>query len=142
MACADCGHGDHGTSPCQTCALAGQGTCWQRSIITGGDGVRTAASRIDLATGKEENPCFLCRSFEKSDRRLREYFASRGLTPLPDGSYETPIAKDFKGRKSLRIHPQNYGWCRRDAIATDILATCLNFTQVRTASEMESRIKL
>ena len=142
MSCPDCGHGDHGTAPCQACALAGTGTCWQRSVITGGDGVRTAESRIDLATGKEENPCFLCRSFEKSDRRLIEYFRSRGLTPLPDGSYETPIAKDFKGRKSLRIHPQNYGWCRRDAIATDILATCTAFQQVRTASEMESRIKL
>ena len=94
-----------------------------------------------MATGQEENPCFLCRSFEKSDRRLREYFSSRGLTPLPDGSYETPIAKDFKGRKSLKIHPQNFGWCRRDAIAVDIMATCANFQQVRTASEMESRIK-
>lgn len=94
-----------------------------------------------MATGKEDNPCLLCRSFEKSDRRLVEYFKSRGLTPLPDGSYETPVAKDFPGRKSLRIHPANFGWCRRDAIAVDMMATCAAFTQVRTASEMESRIK-
>jgi len=83
----------------------------------------------------------LCRSFEKSDRRLIEYFQSRGLTPMPDGSYETPIAKDFPGRKSLRIHPQNFGFCRRFSHPVDILATCPDFTQVRTASEMESRIK-
>jgi hypothetical protein len=141
MSCLSCQHDDHGVGPCPSCTAAGAGTCWQPVRIVGGDGDREAAGRIEMATGTEVNPCMICRSFEKDNRRLIQHFKAKGLTAAADGSFETPIAKDFAGRKSLKIFPDAWGFCRRNSYPVDMLATCPDFQQVRTNSELESRIK-
>jgi hypothetical protein len=114
---------------------------WRPIEVVGGDGVRDAAGRIELATTTEKHPCYLCRSFLKDDTRLREYLLANKLRPMPDGTFETPIAQDIPGRKSLTIDPKSWGYCNRNTIAVDMLATCPDWEQVRTASEMASRIR-
>lgn len=116
-------------------------TGWKRLQIVGGDGDESAAGRVEMVKGNETRPCCLCRSWEKNKRRLVEHLMAHGLTPRPDGTFETPIAKDIPGRKSMILNPDNMGFCRRDVLPTDDLATCENWEAVRTASELESRIK-
>jgi len=114
---------------------------WRPITVVGGDGEHDAAGRIELATGTEKHPCMMCRSYEHDRKRLVDHLLANGLKPMPDGSFETPIVGDFKGRKSLRIHPDQYGYCRRFTMPVDMLATCPDWVQVRTASEMASRIR-
>jgi hypothetical protein len=92
------------------------------------------------ATGLEANPCMMCRSFEKDVRRLMQHFKSHGLTPDAAGYYETPIAKEIKGRKSLRIHPRDHGWCRRQGCVTNMRATCPDFVATATRAEMALKL--
>ncbi len=114
---------------------------WRPIEIVGGDGQRDAAGRVELATGTEPHPCMMCRSFEKDEKRLVNHLLAAGLKPEPDGSFTTPIAQDFKGRNSLKIIPSQWGWCRKNLHPTDMLANCPDWEQVRTASEMASRIR-
>lgn len=138
--CQHCGHAAHGESSCQACAGTNS-TCWQRPRIVSGDGDREAGGKIDLATGLEQRPCCVCRSFEKDSSRLQRHIIAKGLIVDGDGNFETPIAKDFKGRRSLKLNLHNFGWCRRNAEVVDALATCPAWKPVRTSSELESRIK-
>jgi len=146
-ACLTCQHPAHGTAPCAACTTEGKGLCWQPIQAVGGtidtkyNEVSSAAGVIEMATGLEQRPCFLCRSFEKDEKKLVNHLLARGLKPDPDGSFVTPIVGDFKDRASLRIHPSQYGYCRRQTMPVDMQATCIDWAQVRTASEMESRIK-
>jgi hypothetical protein len=94
------------------------------------------------ATGLEANPCMMCRSFEKDTRRLMQHFESHGLVPDAQGYYETPIAKEIEGRKSLRIHPQDCGWCRRRGfvIQDPQKNTCPDFVATATRAEMALKL--
>lgn len=83
----------------------------------------------------------MCRSFENTDKRkLVEHLLSKGLKPNEQGKFETPIAKDFVGRKSLAIDPKTCGYCRRDGIVVDMLATCENWRPTRTLAEFQRRM--
>lgn len=108
--------------------------------ITGGDGKTTATGQIEMAHGLEQHPCLMCVSFEKDTNRLIRHLIRHKLTPQPDGTFVTPIAKDFPGRKSLRIDPRSYGWCRRDTIVVDMLATCPAWRLTMSKSDLASRI--
>lgn len=116
-------------------------TGWQPITNIQGDGEHHAKGQIELARGTEQQPCCMCRAWEKDQKRLIEHFMSKGLEAQPDGSFITPIAKDIPGRKSLRLHPANMGFCRKQTMPTDDLATCDDFEAVRTMSELGSRIK-
>ena len=94
-----------------------------------------------MAHTSEPQPCYACRSWEKNERRLVEHLRSRGLTPAADGSYETPIALDFPGRKSLKIFPKQWGFCRLECRPTQDEATCAEWTPVRSASELQDRLR-
>jgi hypothetical protein len=109
--------------------------------IVGGDGEHSAVGQIEMATGHEERPCMICRSWEKDEKRLIGHLIHIGLEPRPDGKFVTPIVKDIPGRKSLIIDPKSWGFCRRQTIPTDCLATCEDFVAVRTTGELASRIK-
>lgn len=138
--CPECPHEQHFPNPCSACA-AQNSTCVQSVQITGGDGVRTARGAIEMATGFEQRPCLICRHFEKDEQKLIRHLLRNKLTPDENGIFLTPIAKDFPGRKSMKIDPKTYGWCRLDTIVTDMLATCSSFSPARTSSELQSRIK-
>lgn len=140
MTCPECPHESHFPGPCAGCA-AQNTTCAQGIKITGGDGTTEARGQIEMATGVEQRPCCLCRSFEMDRPKLIRHLLRHKLTPNEDGTFTTPIVKDFPGRKSMVIDPKTYGWCRRDTIPVDMLATCPAFQPVRTSSELESRIK-
>lgn len=140
MSCPSCGHDDHAPKPCIACALANT-TCFTGIDIVGGDGDRAAAGTIELATGMEARPCLHCVAFEKDEKKLRNHLLAKGLTADAAGCFETPIAREFAGRKSLKIDPRSYGFCRAQGIPVDMLATCEQWTPVRTSSEFESRIK-
>jgi hypothetical protein len=115
---------------------------WRPIELVGGDGQQDAAGRVELATGQEERPCLMCRSWENVDKkRLIEHILSKGLKPNERGNFETPIAKDFKGRKSLELDPNQSGYCRRDGIVTDMLATCENWKPTRTIAEFQQRMR-
>ena len=140
MSCAGCNHEDHAPNPCSACSAANT-TCWQGIKITGGDGDRTAHGQIELANGMEERPCLTCTSFEKDTSRVIRHLLRHKLIADENGIFTTPIAKDFPGRISLKIDPRTVGFCRRDTIIVDMLATCSAYRCVRTASEFESRIR-
>lgn len=140
MNCDACQHPDHAPGPCSACA-AGNTTCWQRIIRTGGDGDKTASGRIELATGKEPQPCLMCARWDALGRdRMAAYFLSKGLEVQADGTFKTPIAKDFPNRKSLVLDPSNFGMCRRDVIATDSMATCESWTPTRSLVQLQERL--
>jgi len=107
--------------------------------IVGDD--NAATGQVEMATGLEQRPCIVCRSWEKDTKRLIEHFLANGLKPRPDGTFVTPIAQDIPGRKSMVINPPDWGYCKRELRPTDGLATCDAWTPVRTASELQSRIK-
>lgn len=140
MTCSACPHEAHYPHPCSACA-AQNTSCAQAIRIVGGDGDREARGQIEMATGMEPKPCCMCRSFEQDQPKLIRHLLRNRLIANPDGTFTTPIAKDFPGRKPMTIDPKTYGWCRRDTIPVDILATCPAWTLVRTTSELESRIK-
>lgn len=139
--CAACGHPNHGAEPCIACNQQQSGTCWQSIRIVGGDGDQTATGLIDLATGKETQPCLMCRKWENvATARVVEYFLARGLEAQPDGKFKTPIVKDYPGRKSLVLDPKNFGFCRRDLIPTDAQATCDGWVPTKHLSEFQDRM--
>lgn len=139
--CAACGHENHGAAPCISCTQQQAGTCWQAIRIVGGDGEQTATGLIDLATGKETRPCLMCRKWENvATTRVVEYFLARGLEPQPDGTFKTPIVKDYPGRRSLVLDPKNFGFCRRDLIPTDAQATCDEWVPTKRLSEFQDRM--
>lgn len=115
---------------------------WKPIRIVGGDGEEAARGRIEMATGIEERPCAMCRHWENvGAKRVIEHFLSRGLTLLPDGRFETPIAKDFPGRKSLKLDPTQFGFCRVDLMPTDQLSTCEAWSPTRTKAEFQDRMR-
>lgn len=139
--CTLCSHADHPGKPCGTCAVGGS-TCWQPVLLTGGDGDRAAKGAIEMAAGTEARPCCMCRSWEGGEpEKLTRYLLAKGLKPNAAGKFETPIAKDFKGRKSLEIDPKSYGYCRRDGIPTDMLATCENWKPTITEADFKRRMR-
>lgn len=117
-------------------------TDWQQIRITGGDGDTHAQGAIDLATGIESAPCFMCRSWEKDEKKLADHFRAHECIIEPNGTIQTPIIKDFPGRKSMKMRLQDMGWCRKDLCPTDDLATCNNFQQVATRADMLARMSL
>lgn len=138
--CTLCQHAGHPGKPCEQCAHEGQ-TCWQKIELVGGDGEQSAAGLIELASGTEAKPCMMCRSWEGGEpQKLTQHLLARGLKPNAAGKFETPIARDFKGRKSLEIDPKDYGYCRRDCIPTDMLATCENWQPTITEADFKRRM--
>jgi len=141
MACPHCQHDDHGNGPCATCTASGSGTCWQRIKIVGGDGEQSASGLVELAKGTEVRPCLMCRKFDVVTRdRMVEHFLANGLEAQPNGTFTTPIVKDYPGRKSLVLDPRNFGFCRRDTIAVDQQATCANWTPTKRLGELQDRM--
>jgi hypothetical protein len=108
--------------------------------ITGGDGEQSATGRVNLATGIEQRPCIMCRRFEKDQKRLVEHLLAKGLVPDGDGKFTTPIAKDFPGRKPMKIDPTEFGYCRRDGIITDMMATCEAWSPTKSIVDLKRKI--
>lgn len=141
MACTACGHDDHGVAPCLACNQAQTGTCWQPITIVGGDGDQVARGRIEMATGKESKPCLMCRKWENVEtKRVVEHFLAKGLEAQPDGTFKTPIVKDYPGRKSLVLDPHNFGFCRRDLMPTDSMATCEAWVPTKRLTDFQDRM--
>ncbi len=93
--------------------------------ITGGDGDRAASGLVEPVLGSTQRPCVMCRSFERDVKRLTEHLLAHGLKPEPDGSFVSPIAKDFKDpRANLRMHPREFGYCRLTTMPVQDVATC------------------
>jgi len=84
----------------------------------------------------------MCRKWENVEtRRVVEYFIySRKLEQLPDGRFTTPIAKDYPGRKPMILDPKNYGFCRRDMIPTEAMATCEAWVPTKRLTELQDRM--
>ena len=100
-----------------------------------------AAGRIVPATGLEQAPCFACASWEKDNKKLIQHFNAKGLEPDAEGCYETPIVRDFQGRRSLRVHPRDFGFCRRQCVVSHMNATCPDWTPTRTRNDLMGKIR-
>lgn len=119
--------------------MATDDTGWKKpDIIQAPDG--NSKGVIVPATGLESRPCFTCRSWEKDARKLTQFFRAKGLRADAEGYYETPIVRDFKGRRSLRIHPRDFGYCRRQCMPTHMNATCPDWDATTTRSELQGKI--
>ena len=115
---------------------------WRPLEVVGGDGETDAAGVVELATGTESRPCAMCRSWENVDQnKLIRHIMAHGLKPNERGNFTTPIAKDFVGRKSLELDPKSSGFCRRDSIITDMLATCENWQPTISLSDFQQRMR-
>lgn len=113
-------------------------TGWKKpELVATEDG---PAGRIVPASGLALKPCMMCRSFEKDEQRLRQHFHARGLRPDSNGFYETPIALEIKGRKSLRMHPRDFGWCRREGSVVHMNATCELFCETTTRADLAAKL--
>lgn len=100
---------------------------------------------VEMVSGLEQKPCCMCKSYEDVDQnRLVGHIISKGLRPRPDGKFESPIQDDFKGsgqvRANMTLDPKGCGFCRRDGIVVEGLATCENWTPTRTLSEFQQRM--
>jgi hypothetical protein len=116
----------------------GADTGWQKpNLVQTPEGDK---GQIALASGLEKQPCMLCKSFEKDVRRLRQHLAAQGLTPDKNGFYETPIAKEIAGRRSLKIKPRDYGWCRRNGGVVHMNATCPDFVITQTRADLAGKL--
>lgn len=114
-------------------------TGWQKpGVIETPDGV---AGAIVPATGLEQKPCMMCKSFENDQRRLMQHLQAHGLRPDENGFYETPIAKEVKGRRSLKINPRDMGWCRRNGGVVHMNATCEDFKPTETRNDLALKLQ-
>jgi hypothetical protein len=119
--------------------MAIEDTGWkQGEVITTDKG---PTGQIVPATGIEQAPCFTCASWEKDNRKLIQHFNAKGLQPDAEGFYETPIARDIQGRKSMRIHPRDFGFCRRQCVVSHMNATCPDWAPTRTRGDLAGKIR-
>jgi len=115
-------------------------TGWkQPTVVQTPDG--GAKGVVQPATGLEIKPCFTCKSWEKDNRKLVQFLVSRGLKSNAEGYFETPIAKDFAGRRSMRIHPRDYGFCRRHCYPAAMNATCDDWQPTLLANDLALKVK-
>lgn len=113
-------------------------TGWKKPVMSIQDGLPTGT--ITTATGLEQKPCFMCKSFEKDNRRLIQHLNARGLVADESGCYETPIARDINGRRSIKIDPRDFGYCRKNCYVTSMKATCPDFQLVQFREDMIPKI--
>ena len=104
-----------------------------------------AYGAVDMITGGEPHPCWLCKSYENVDKdRLIRHIMSKGLRPRPDGKFESPIQDDFKTsglvRANMVLDPKGCGYCRRDGLVTEDDATCPSWSETKTLSEFQQRM--
>jgi len=114
-------------------------TGWRPTKNVNADGTQDKAN-IDMPKAGEDRPCCMCRSWERDQKRLVEYLYAKGLVPTEDGQFTTPIAKDIPGRVPMKLDPKSHGWCRRDCIVTDMMATCPDWELVTRIEDLASRI--
>ena len=100
-----------------------------------------AGGEVAMVTGLEEKPCVMCVHYDNVDRnRIVRHLLSKRLVALPNGKFETPIAKDFPGRVSLQLDPTDFGYCRKECYITQSLATCPLWAPTRTQAELQQRL--
>lgn len=116
-------------------------TNWQPIKNITADGHGRPQGIVNPVKGVEQKPCFMCRSWDKDEKRLVEHLLAAGLVPDKDGCFVTPIAKDLPGRVSLRLNPKHNGFCRLQGQVTEDLASCEHWQQVRFASELATRVR-
>ena len=119
--------------------MAIEDTGWRKPEVTQAPG-EAPKGLIHSVTGMEAKPCFTCCRWEKNPRKLVQHFRARGLKPDVEGYYETPIAQEIEGRKSLKIHPRDFGYCRFSCYPTHMNATCADWQPTRFAKEMALKL--
>jgi hypothetical protein len=120
--------------------MAIQDTGWRApNLVRTADGI---AGQVIPATGMESKPCCMCGSYDKDNRKLVQYLIAHGLTPDETGHFVTPIVNDFKdGRQSMRIHPDNFGFCIRECMPVDMRATCEKWRPTNTREDLRRKIR-
>jgi len=114
-------------------------TGWRKPELVRESG--EAKGLVRMPTVTQEKPCFACRHFENDNAKLIQHLLARGLTPDADGFFTTPIAREIEGRESLRIHPRDFGWCRKDCIVTGMVATCKAWDPTQFREEMAAKVR-
>lgn len=107
--------------------------------IVEGDGTTYAKGLVEPTKVTQAHPCFMCRSFDEVELgKMIQHLTSTGGAVLPDGRVQAPRPKDIKG-EGMILDPRDMGFCRKDSIATDKLATCGRWEQKRTFADFRSR---
>lgn len=102
---------------------------WKPIVPLVGDGDREIGGVVAPTLKLEQRPCVNCRAFEKEPERLERHFRAHGLT-IDNGIVTTPIAKNFPGRKSMKIDLAIMGWCRLEVMPVDEQASCQRWVPV------------
>lgn len=104
-------------------------------------GENYARGTIQPVTGLEQQPCLMCRSWEKNDKRLRQHIASKkNIEVLPDGTFRHTADKDMPGRKSKTYNLRDFGFCRFHGMPTQQLHSCESWTPTRTVSDLLKKL--
>lgn len=103
-----------------------------------------AYGAVDMVRGDEVRPCYMCKNYEDVDKnRLIGHIMSKGLRPREDGKFESPIQDDFKNEKraNMVLDPKGCGFCRKDGIVVEGLATCEAWAPTITLSDFQQRMR-
>jgi hypothetical protein len=104
-------------------------------VDTKTQGDEYAKGLVEPATGLEKRPCMACRSFEPPSNKVVEHFIAHGLKIKPNFNVDSPITKDFKGRKNMSMDIRDMGFCRLWVMPVDIVATCERWCQKTRAAD-------
>lgn len=100
-----------------------------------------AKSLVKPVTGLEQRPCFMCRSWEKNEKKLRQHIASkRDIEVLPDGTFRHIIDRDVKDRNTKTYNIRDFGFCRFTGMPTQQLASCENWVPTRRLIELQRKL--
>lgn len=96
---------------------------------------------VQPVTGLEQQPCFMCKSWEKNDKRLRQHIASKkNIEVLPDGTFRHIIDKDVKDRNTKTYNIRDFGFCRFTGMPTQQLASCEHWVPTKRLTDLRRKL--
>lgn len=114
---------------------------WRPISVTAGGGVDGVKGLVQPVTGIQTQPCNMCRSWEKNDRRIRQLVESKkNIALLPDGTMKHKIDLDVPDRQTQTFNINDFGWCRFHAQLAQQLHSCENWTPTRTVSDLMRKL--
>ena len=114
-------------------------TGWKpiESIVGDETGV---GGRVQPVTGLETQPCSMCRSWEKNDKKLKQHIASKkDIEVLPDGTFRHLVDQDVPDRETKTYNIRDFGFCRFHGIPSQILHSCENWVPTKSIADFQRK---
>ena len=113
---------------------------FQRVIPTAGDD-QAAVGQVEMVSGAEVRPCFMCRSWEKdTDRLIRHLRSFKSVEMRPDGKFVARHNRELD-REGLVMDPKNFGFCRLTSNVSEDRASCPHWQPTKRAEDLARKIE-